>query len=74
MGVEQRGKAAVLIATQVFQSLARREAEAFNLSGFPIITVQHPLATLPDEEIRRIGAGLVDEVVVTLTSQPGGAS
>ena len=59
----------MLIATEVFTSLAEREAAAFNIRAFPIIAVQHPLATLPDDEIRRIGAGLVDRVVGVLTGQ-----
>ena len=61
----------MLIATEVFASLARREAEAFNVSAFPILNVPHPLATLPTEEIHRIGASLVDGVVSALTAERG---
>lgn len=58
----------------MFASLARREAEAFNIATFPILIVPHPLATLPLEEIHRIGAALVDQVVQALTDERGGPS
>lgn len=47
--------------------LGRHEAEAFSMPSFPILTVRHPLATLPAEEIGRIGAGLAGDVVRILT-------
>lgn len=44
------------------------------MPSFPIVTVPHPLASLPDEDIRRIGAGIVAEIVGNLTRHDGGAS
>jgi hypothetical protein len=41
---------------------------------FPIVTVPHPLASLPAERITEIGAGLADEVHRILTGTAGAAA
>lgn len=50
--------------------MARAEAAAFNVPNFPVVTVPHPLASLPAQRIQEIGAGLADEVQRILTSTP----
>ncbi|MDQ3734444.1 MAG: hypothetical protein M3400_10675 [Actinomycetota bacterium] len=67
MEVEKRGTPAVLIATEVFVTLARAEAEAFGIPTFDVLVVPHPLASLAPQAIHRHGEDLVGDVVRVLT-------
>lgn len=40
------------------------------MPGFPVVTVPHPLASLPADRIEEIGSGLATEVHRILTSTP----
>lgn len=72
--MDQLGTPALLIATEVFVTLAEHEAAAFNVPSFPLVTVPHPLASLPTDRIAEIGASLADEVQRILTDNTGAAA
>lgn len=72
--MDQLGTPALLIATEVFVALAEHEAAAFNVPSFPIVTVPHPLASLPTARIAEIGAALADDVRRILTDDARGAA
>lgn len=65
--MELRGIPSVTIASAVFRPLAESEAAAFQLPGIPVLDVPHPVATHSDEELKAIGAGLIDAILEALT-------
>ena len=57
--------------TPPFRTLALRRREALGLSELPVVFLPHPMMTRTPDEIERIAADVVDEVVRHLTGTAG---
>ena len=54
MSVAARGKAAVAVVTQEFESLAHTMAANAGRSGLRVFVLPYPLESRPEEEVRSI--------------------
>lgn len=61
--MEKSGIAVATICTDEFFALGKAEAECLGMAGLPIAVVPHPVAKLPADEIARLAADSVDEIV-----------
>jgi hypothetical protein len=53
IGLEKAGIPTVLVVTEIFEDLARREAKAKGLPNARIVVVSHPLGGSTDEAVRQ---------------------
>ena len=65
--MERRGVPAVSFCTDSFAPLASTEARGMGLGGLPLMVVPHPNATRTPEELDRLAAQVLDDVVEGLT-------
>ena len=69
VAAERYGLPAVPIVTEAFRSGAEVVASIQGATGFPIAYVEHPIATLDDDELRARARIAVDGVIGILTKQ-----
>jgi len=62
----------VTFVSQAFMPLARSRIAALRRPELPIITVPHPMAILTPEQVNRLAAELVDQVLERLLQGGGG--
>jgi hypothetical protein len=64
--VAARGKTAVAVVTQEFESLAHTMAANAGRAGLRVQVLPYPLETLPEPEVRKIARGHWDVLWKTL--------
>lgn len=64
---EINGKPSVVIASNVFQDAAEKQAAALGLPEAHRVFVPHPIQDATDEEMRAKADAIVDEVVAALS-------
>jgi hypothetical protein len=57
----------VVVVTDVFATMNRHEAEAWDVGWLPLVVLPHPVGPLPPEEARPLFRATFDEVVAALT-------
>ena len=65
--MEQRGIPALSFCTDQFAPLAQAHTKGLGLPGLPIVVVPHPNATRTPEELDRVAAQVVEQVLDGLT-------
>jgi hypothetical protein len=60
----------VTVCTDRFLPFAIEKATAMNAVGLPLVTIPHPLTGRRAEEMTRIAAETVPQVLAALTSAP----
>jgi hypothetical protein len=65
--LEKLGIPATAVITEPFTPLVEHFALTTGMPGYHNVTLPHPVATRPDDEVRALVAGLADEVVRQLT-------
>ena len=63
------GRPTVTIASSVFEPLAKAEAAALGVTGLPLATVPHPVASRAPEEVRLWGKELAPRLLEALSAQ-----
>lgn len=63
MEMVQRGVAAVLVVSEVFESLAKAEVHAYGLSELPMIVLPHPLGNRSSKDAFDLGRGAVEQLL-----------
>lgn len=63
---EINGKPAVVIASNVFQDAAEKQAAALGLPEARRVFVPHPIQDATDEEMRAKADGIVEQVLAAL--------
>jgi hypothetical protein len=66
--VELTGKPTVTLVSEPFRELVKIEAGSLGVPAVPIFAVPHPMATLPEQELRALADGLVEPIVDALTA------
>ena len=67
LGLEQQGRPAVLVATEVFAAAAAEQAALLGAPGLRRVLVAHPIQDRTDAEVRALALGVVDELLAALT-------
>ncbi|MQB01355.1 MAG: hypothetical protein GEU78_13865 [Actinobacteria bacterium] len=62
----KRGIPSVLVASDVFEGLARAEAEGYGCPDLPMLIVPHPMGTRSEQEARAMGEAKVAELLSLL--------
>jgi hypothetical protein len=65
--LEKLGVPATAVITEPFAVLVEQFAITLGMPGYHNVTLPHPVATRPDDEVRELVAGLADDVVHQLT-------
>jgi len=66
--LEKNNIPVVAVATDMFSSLAQRQAEALGMPGLPIIVTPHPMSFDTKEQLMERAPGLADEIRRVITS------
>ena len=68
LGMEQQGRPAVLVATEVFADAATEQAALLGAPGLRRVLLAHPVQDRTDAEVRELALGAVDELLGALTA------
>lgn len=69
VALEARGIPTVTIHTSVFMNSAIAHAKAFGRPDLRFVEVEHPIAAISDDELRRRAAKIVDSVAAALVGE-----
>lgn len=58
----KRGVPAAVLVSDVFEALARAEAQAYGYYDLPLLVVEHPIGTRPDDVARSMGVKRADDL------------
>jgi len=66
--LERRGTPTATVNSDEFVKLGQSETQALGMPGLPIVTVEHPLGGVPEDDVRERARNAVDELVAVLTT------
>lgn len=69
LDVELLGRPTVTLVSAPFAELVRIEAEALGMPDLRILTVPHPIATLPEADLHAIADDLFDRVIASVVER-----
>ena len=69
--LERAGVPTAAVITTVFVREADYQADTSGMRGFKPIVVPHPTSHLPEDQIKALATGIVDDVLERLVQKPG---
>lgn len=65
--MEALGVPSMLLITEPFRPIVSSFAPTVGVEDYPAVTVPHPVASLGDDDLRKLAEGVIDEALERLT-------